>query len=289
MTIGFRLKFFFQKRITPISSLVWDVKSMWRGYRKFKHVIGNGIDLQGKQHIHIFPVLKCNLNCYFCQNKFYVDKTPYFDNTYFIEWTSYLNRMYNFHHIDINGGEPLYYKYIVELLNNLENHNIVMFTNLPKDRIHLLKNIDYKKNNIQLSVSYHPLDDKREINEFVTDFKQIPKQLSPNVHVIDVPEISFKNIRTAFAKRGVYCEALDAVVPTEHNKIGNSFSTKLCKSDMDCISPDLTVYRCTGMMLRKIQGKHISEYKFSNKHESCSYYGLCGICATQKDVCDYVS
>ena len=71
MTLGFRIKFFFQKRVTPISVLRWDLKSMWKGYRKEKYAeqYGKPIDLQGKQHIHIYPIVNCNLDCHFCQNK----------------------------------------------------------------------------------------------------------------------------------------------------------------------------------------------------------------------------
>ena len=284
MNLGFRIKFYFKKRMPELSVLKWDIKSIFYGYRKKKHVIGEPINLHGKQHIHIYPNIICNMNCYFCQNKFYVDKLPKFDWVSAVEWVSWLNRMYNFHHIDINGGEPLYYGHIVQLLNTLYKHNIVLYTNLPKERIHILKEIHCKMSNIAFNVSYHPLDEKRDIAEFCEDYKKIPKHLNPSLHVINIPEISYKNIRAAFVKRGVFIEVLDAIIPTEYNKIKENFKTVMCKSDMDCIAPDLTVYLCTGLMLRKINGKHISEYKFSNQHELCNYYGLCGICTSQRDI-----
>ena len=76
MTLSFRIKFFFQKRITPISVLKWDIKSIIKGYRKHKYAEkyvayspdrDEPIDLQGKQHVHIYPIIACNLNCHFCQ------------------------------------------------------------------------------------------------------------------------------------------------------------------------------------------------------------------------------
>ena len=284
MTLGFRIKFFFNKRVT-LTTLKWDIKALIKGYRKKKYAIpyGSPIDMQGKQHIHIYPNIQCNLDCYFCQNKFYVNKLPNFKKVSFVDWAEWLNRMYNFHHIDINGGEPLYYPQMVDLLNKLDNHNIVLYTNLPKDRVDILGRIR-KGNNITLNVSYHPLEEKRDIAEFVADYKKIPKHLNPSLHVINVPEISYKNIRAAFVMRGVFIEGLDAIVPTKYNKIKNNFKTVMCKSDMDCIAPDLTVYPCTGLMLRKINPVHISEYEFSNKHKPCDYYGLCGVCTSQRDI-----
>ena len=289
MSILKRIKFFFQKRLPTFATILWDIKSVIKGNRKRRwagyHNGGSiGIDLGGKQHVHIYPTLVCNLHCYFCQNSFYVDKLPKFNHLswhYFADW---LNRMYNFHHIDVQGGEPLLWPGIIDLLNNLHHHNIVIFTNLPKVRIHTLEQISTKTNNITLNVSYHPLEEKRDIAEFVDDFKKIPKRLLPSVHVIEIPEISYKNIRAAFASRGVFIEGLSAIVPTEHNKIKEPFKTVMCKSDMDCIAPDMKVYRCTGLMLRGIGGIPIEMYKFSNDHIKCDYYGLCGPCTAMKDV-----
>ena len=284
MTIAFRIKFFFQKRLTPISVLKWDLKSMWKGYRKEHSAGKNPIDLGGKQHIHIYPIVACHLDCYFCQNKFYVDKLPKYHAVNGYMWAGYLNRMHGFHHIDWNGGEPMNYPYFLDLINSLHNHNLVVFTNLPHNKLHLLDKIQVHDNNIQFCVSYHPLEEQRDIAEFVADFKRIPKSLHPNVHVIDVPEVSYKNVRSAFAKRGVFIEGLDAIVPTKHNKIGNDFKHVKCKSDMDCVDPELNVFPCTGLMLRQIGGIHIDDYKFKNDYIECDHYGLCGPCAAMKDV-----
>ena len=279
-----RIKFFLQKRLTPFSVLRWDIRSIIKGNRKSRYTIVCPVNLRGKQHIHIYPMLQCNLDCYFCQNKFYTDKLPYFRLTSSECWAIWINNMYNFHHIDIQGGEPLLFPGIVNLLNSLKYHNIVVFTNLPKLGLKSLKFIKTKTNNITLNVSYHPLAEKRDIAEFAEDYLQIPKRLKPSLHVIDIPEISYKNIRAAFAAKGIYIEGLSAIIPTKHNKIKNSFKTVLCKSNMDCIAPDLTVYPCTGLMLRKIGGVHISKYKFNNDFIRCNYYGLCGPCTSMKEI-----
>jgi organic radical activating enzyme len=226
------------------------------------------------------------MSCYFCQNTFYTEKLPRFERTSGFEWVSWLNRMYNCHHLDINGGEPMFYNDIVYLINNLENFNIVMFTNMPHEKLHLFHEMNTKTNNITLNVSYHPLEEKRSLTQFVNDFKTLPKRLRPTVHVIDIPEISYKNIRAAFATRGVYIESLSSIVPTQYNRITENFQTCMCKSDMDSIAPDLTVFPCSALMFRNIGGVHISEYTFTNSHIRCDYYGLCGPCLTMKDVVD---
>ena len=262
---------------------------MMKGFRQFGDAkrYGDPIDLHGKQHLHIYPVIQCQLDCYFCQNKYYTDKLPKLKITDGATWAKYLNRFYNVHHLDINGGEGMLHPDIVTILNSLTNFNIVFFTNLPRTRLHAFKEIKPGRNNIMFCVSYHPLEEERrgrDISQFIDDFKQIPKRLNPTVHVIDIPEVSYKNIRTAFAKRGIFIQALDAIVPTKYNKIRDKFRSVKCRSDMDCIAPDLNVYPCTGRMLRQISPVHIDDYKFNNDFINCDYYGLCGPCTSQKDV-----
>ncbi len=63
-----------------------------------------------------------------------------------------------------------------------------------------LKEINTKRNNITLPVSYHPLNERRSLKEFVEDFKQIPKGLHPTMHIIDVPEVSVKDMQSAFTR-----------------------------------------------------------------------------------------
>jgi len=293
-----RAKFFFQKRVSPINKVKFDLKSMRYGYRKLKHAEatttllkdGNGlkklepIDMHKKQHIHVYLNIQCGMDCYFCQNAFYVDKLPRYDKKTAVEWAGWLNKMYNFHHIDFNGGEALLHNDFVPLMNMLNHHNITVFTNMPKSKIEGLKEIKKKGNNITLSVSYHPLEEKRDINEFVDDFNRIPKWLNPTVHLINIPEVSYKNIRAAFVMRGVFIEALDAIIPTEFNRTDGPYKTVMCRSDMDCISPEMNAYRCTGLMLKKIGNTPIERYEFNNDHKKCNYYGLCGPCTSQRDI-----
>ena len=291
MTLGFRIKFFIDKRMIPYAERMWDIRSVLWGYRKKKYAIGEPIDMQGKQHLHIYPTLNCHLNCYFCQNKFYLEhaqpkyEIPYFGITSAKSWSDWLNRMYNFHHIDFNGGEPFNYPQIIEMLNRLLHHNITIFTNIPKHIIPKLKEINTRKNNIQMICSYHPLDAKRSLYQYAMDFNKIPKGLKPSLQIIDVPEVSCKDSASGFIRWGIYTRCNNAHTPTHHNPIRDKdFKTALCHSDMDCIAPDLTVYRCLGLMLRKIGGASIKNYKFSNEAEWCDYYGLCGPCTMQKDV-----
>jgi hypothetical protein len=295
MTILFRIKFFFQKRIQPLGKARWDIESVIRGYRKRKYAekFGTPINLSGKQHLHVYVTLACEHDCYYCQNKFYCEdgKYPKFKYTKADEWAYWLNRMYGFHHIDFNGGESFLHPEFIELLNLLENHNIVVFTMLPPQKLHLLDKINTKKNNITLAVSYHPLEEKRSLHEFATDFLKIPSGLKPTLQIIDVPEVSVKDNISAFVRHGIYVYGADAHTPTIHNKIDpNNLSTVSCHSDMDCIAPDLRCYRCLGIMLwdKKdvINGQHISNYHFSNDFAPCMYYagGNCGPCTLQADI-----
>ena len=157
-----------------------------------------------------------------------------------------------------------------------------MFTNNPKQQVHKWNFIQKHNNNFLILVSYHPLDEKRDIREFIEDFNKIPKWMNPIPHVIHVPEVSYKNIRAAFAARGVYIREGDPIVPTKYNAISEYYKTVVCDSDMACIAPDLKIYQCTGLMLRQIGG--VDDYDFKNKYKECKYYGLCGLCTTQRDI-----
>ena len=144
MTLGFKIKFFISKRFTPIAKIKWELKSLWKGYRTYGDAnkyrqYGDPINLHTKQHIHIYPVIQCPLSCFFCQNNFYVDKLPKLKITDGLTWVKYINRFYNVHHLDVNGGEPMLHPDIVTILNNLTNFNIVIFTNMPRNRIHIFK------------------------------------------------------------------------------------------------------------------------------------------------------
>ena len=273
----------------------WDIKSILYGYRKKKYAkrYGDPVNLSGKQHLHIYPTLACHLRCYFCQNRFYCEdgKYPKFKSSTPEEWASFLNRMYGFHHVDVNGGEGFNYHGMIELLNLLDHHNIVVFTNLPSHILPKLRNINSKKNNITLACSYHPLDEKRSVFQFAEDFKSIPKNLKPTLQIISVPEVSVKDFKSAFVRHGIYVFEADSHTPTEHNRMDkDNLKSCMCHSDMDCIAPDLTVYRCLGLMLweikDKINGKHISEYEFNNGWQRCDYYvgGNCGPCTLQADI-----
>ncbi len=150
----------------------------------------------------------------------------------------------------------------------------------------LLQEINTKQNNITLPVSYHPLNERRSLKEFVEDFKQIPKGLNPTMHIIDVPEVSVKDMQSAFTRDGIYTFRADAHTPTEHNKLTPPFRKAWCKSDMDCISPELKVFKCLGLMLRNIEGVPIEDHAPTNEPQLCDYWGLCGPCTMQAEIWD---
>ena len=126
ITPWFRLKFFFEKRIQPKEKIRWDIKATLWGYRKKKYAdkYGKPIDLQGKQHIHLYHTMVCGKDCYFCQNKFYVNSFPKYNYATPKEWASWVNRFYNYNHIDLNGGDIMFYDRFWDFFNLLDHHNI---------------------------------------------------------------------------------------------------------------------------------------------------------------------
>ena len=273
--IKLKVKFFISKRLIDVNKARWELVATFKPMRKgeIKH--------HHHDHIHIYPTpsIFCNYNCYFCQNSFYVKDLPEYKWRSAYEWTQFLNKV-SVHHIDINGGEPMLYSQIVKLMNGLDNHNVVMFTNNPLP--HLWEEMKKGNNNIMICVSYHPLEEKRSIKQFADDFKMIPSYLKPTMHMINIPEISLKNIRGQFAYQGVFITGLDAIIPTKHNQIEEKFSTVMCDSGMVAIAPNMTVFDCPALMLRKIGGKSIDDYDWEAVMKKCDYYGLCGpICSSK--------
>ena len=251
---------------------------------------GDPIDLHGKEHIHPYLTTLCQFNCHYCQNLFYVKKHLNIKERAPEVWAGLLNRMHNFDHIDIQGGEPTNYWHgegLFRLLNKLYDHNIVVFTNNPHHNVEKWKWITKNnKNNFLIYVTYHHIEEERtgrSIHQFIRDFQSIPQWLHPVCSTVVAPEVSYKNIRAYFAAKGVYLVGSECIVPTERNKVIDRNKTVMCRNSMVCISPDLKVYMCPGLMFNDIGGVSADEYDWRNIQKQCDHFGLCGPITTGKD------
>lgn len=278
------------RRIHPVPKILFNLhgKLMPKRPRWLAKRHGDPINAKG-DHLHIYLTLRCNFQCYFCINRQYCEK-PHdgwseADGT---RWLMYLNRLYNIHQLYIQGGEPLLHRDIVRIINGLNGFNLCIYTNLPHARMDKIKQIRAGSNNVIMLISYHPLQDSRSVNQFVDDFKQIPRGIKKHVHLIETPEVSYKLYARAFRRYGVFLERQDVSMLTEHNPIAKDrFRSVWCNSNMEVVSPDMRVYRCLGLMLRHIDDytRHLADYDFENAgFESCDYYGLCGQCSTAKEI-----
>lgn len=277
------------RRIHPVAKIMFNLhgKLMPRRPKWLAYFDGPPINAKG-DHLHIYLTLRCNFKCYFCINRQYTTKPHHggfeVDGN---RWLAYLNRLYNIHQIYLQGGEPFLHKDIVQIINGLAGFNICIYTNLPHSEMDKIKQIKPGLNNIILLISYHPLEDKRAVNQFVDDFNQIPRGIKKHVHMIEIPEVSYKLYARAFRRLGVHLERQDVSLPTEHNPIKKDhFKTVLCKSNMEVIGPDMRLYRCLGLMLTQPDNYlNLYDYDFETAgFEPCDFYGLCGQCSTAKEI-----
>jgi len=279
----------FSRRIHPWPKVLFNLHGKLKPYRKYKTAkkYGEPINAIG-DHLHIYLTLRCQYKCYYCVNLQYVhNPASGWTEISGKEWLKYLNRLYNLKQLYLQGGEPLLHPDFEEIINGLDNFNICIYTNLPHSKMDIVKLLNAKNNNVIMLCSYHAINDKRSVNEYVEDFNQIPKGIKKHVHLIDVPEVSYKLYASAFRRYGIFLERQDCSILTEHNPIAyNKFRRVFCNSHMEVVSPDMNVYRCLGLMLRKYDNYtvHLKDYNFVNNADYCDYYGLCGQCSTAKEI-----
>lgn len=284
-----KIELAFDRRVHPRDNIRYLIAKKLKGFRKYKTAkkYGTPINAMG-DHLHCYLTLRCNYNCYFCVNKqFGIYNAPTIERTG-NEWVTYLNKLYNLGELFLQGGEPFLHIDTVDIINNLHAFNITIFTNLPHHKMDEIKKIKPGDNNIIFKVSYHPLDDKRSINQFCVDYKKIPDGIKKAVHVIDIPEVSYSLSARAFQRYGIYLGREDVSLKTPYNIIGKDVNTKtvMCNSHMEIVAPNMTVYRCLGLMIRGINDytKQLNKYDFTAGFERCDYYGICGQCSTAKEI-----
>lgn len=277
------------RRIHPLPKIVFRMRTKLRGVRSRQLAAKHGTPIDAKgDHLHIYLTLRCDLGCYFCVNLQYANRPAQgWHEVSADQWLTYLNRLYNLEELYLQGGEPLLHRGFVDILNGLDGFNICVYTHLPRQSVGILSRLKPRNNNIIFLCSYHPLNDKRAVNEYVDDFRQIPRGIKKQVHIIEVPEVSYMLYARAFRRYGIYLERADVSVLTQHNPIAqNQFARVLCNSHMEVVSPDMRVYRCLGLMLRHYDDytKHLKDYDFTAGFQECRYYGLCGQCSTAKEI-----
>jgi organic radical activating enzyme len=285
-----RIRLKISRWVHPVPKILFNLhgKLMPKRPKRIAKKYGQPINAKG-DHLHIYLTLRCNFKCYFCVNRQYADR-PHkgWIETNGATWLSYLNRLYDLHQLYLQGGEPFLHSDIVEIINGLDGFNVCIYTNLPHSQMDKIRQIRPGSNNIIMLISYHPLQDKRAVNEFVDDFRQIPAGILKHVHLIETPEVSYKLYARAFRRYNVFLERQDVSLATEHNVIPkDKFQQVWCNSNMEVVSPDMRVYRCLGLMLRHCDDytKHLADYNFEQAgFKPCDYYGLCGQCATAKEI-----
>ena len=283
------LKLKISRRIHPVDKMLFHLHCKLRGARKYETACkyandSQCIDASGDSSLHLYLTLRCNLKCYFCVNKQY-GLTPAFKESWGVDWLQYLNRIYNIKQLHIQGGEPMLHKDFFYIVNGLDDYNVCIFTNLPHKYIDEVSKMKVNNNNIILLISYHPLNDERPVNQFVDDLRRIPKGIKWAVHLIDIPEVSYKLYARAFRKYDIFLERQDVSLTTEHYNIPvTGFKSVYCKSNMATVAPDMSLYRCVGLMLRRTDPVSVYDYNFNPDFEICNFYGLCGQCTTAKEI-----
>jgi len=269
------------KRIHPWGYVLYDVKRSLKGLRSLKiaQKYGEPIDCRGTHHIHVYLTFRCTNNCYFCANKLTVKSLPKYSEASGEHWLNYFNRLHNILEINFQGGEPTIHDDFHNIINRLDNFNVIVFTNLNEQHFWKVQELKPNNNNIILKCSYHPLDEKADVNSFAERIKAVPKGIICVPHVVKIPEVSYQVYKDAFLRCGIQL-AQDEVIRDVDN-----FKTVICDNHEKAFSPDMKIYPCVTHILRQSENfRTIDEYDFSPLKVKCHIYPKCGLYQPYKTV-----
>lgn len=297
--MGLSVKNKISRRIHPVPYLLYNWEAKLKGHRSRRRAQKHGEPVEVlTDHVHCYITLSCNFKCYFCVNRLYTEVMPNFTCARAEKWLYLINRLYGLHEIYLQGGEPSLHPDFVEIVNGLDGYNVCVFTNLPKETIHKFKQLRKNNNNIILKISYHPytthegVQPEESVNLFVRRLRQIPKGIKWQVHLIDITEVSFSLYARAFRRYNVVIHREDfSYEPQLRNFDMSAGSHVYCRSNMEVISPDMRIYPCLGLMMKKVQESSVpamSVKSIKPVFRPCNYYGLCGQCSTAKEI-HYIS
>ena len=256
-------------------------------------------------YIGVYLIDKCHLKCPYCI-------TTHHDSLFFKvhmgklsarEWIEGLNRLELPEGVPVTlqGGEPLLYRGVWEILENIR-HKVDIMTALPPfltaDHFRRLKTLQWNQREApypRIRVSYHK--GQNDYKELIPRIAEIQEVVSIGLYYIEHPsytEEEIADLKQYAARYGVELRSKEFL--GEYN--GRFYGTMrwpeavrgrrvgrrvLCKNTVAPIAPDGTIYLCHSDLYfarKNLALGHIldEEFSFPSIHQPCDNYGLCSEC-----------
>jgi len=260
---------------------------------------------QNYDYVGVYLIDKCHLSCPYCI-------TTHHDSAFFKrslrkltaeEWIKGLNRLElpSDVPITLQGGEPLIYKDVWDILENVR-HKIDIMTALPsfltKEHFLKLKTLAWNQRSAPyptIRVSYHKgQNNYKELIEKIAELQEI---LSIGLYYLEHPSHTQEEIAEfkEYAKKfnvelrskeflGEYNGKIYGTLRYPDSVIGKVKGINvLCKNTVVPIAPDGNIYRCHSDLYFNREELALGNvldgtFEFSQEYLPCQYYGLCSEC-----------
>lgn len=256
-------------------------------------------------YVGVYLIDKCHLKCPYCitthhNSKFFKEHMGSLTTK---QWIEGLNRLElpEGLPISLQGGEPLLYKGVWEILENVR-HKVDIMTALPpflkRDHFLKLKTLDWNKREApypRIRVSYHNgQNDYRDIIQRIADIQDL---VSIGLYYIEHPDYiegEISDLKAYAEKHNVELRSKE-FLGEYHGKhygtmlypdaaAGRNLGKKvLCKNTVIPIAPDGTIYPCHSDLYfarkeRALGNILDANFEFPSRHLPCRNYGLCSEC-----------
>lgn len=232
---------------------------------------------QWKEIPRIYMTLKCNLNCPYCADGIFYDKS---NMGYSLlppdKWIEIISGL-KCNTIILTGGEPSLYPNLQKVINAVDKH-FMIDTNLSPSFTKLLNNLRRPVSVFGSIHIYGGLDVRESVIKNLKILK-VSKNLYYSVHMIDV-----ENNRKVLNDYLNYFKLKNIPVTISRNQFVNNeacagkFKKKVkCSYNQFYIGPDGNRYFCVSKLIRNAKDG-IIDYGIKNPEIICHEYGWCSPC-----------
>jgi len=222
-----------------------------------------------KPTLRIFLTPKCNGNCPYCTNQQYSEAKSQYDYEHLAVniMAQGLKRFYGLYQYYFSGGECALLDEFPQLIQEMNNANIVILTNLSDKSVENINKIGKTNNNILLDVSCHP--HMMELSHFIENCKQV--NFEKKVHVVYFPEIPVVEIIGKLREHGIRAFWSFGY----QQKVIRKTVAVICKATNFHVAPDGGIHPCrTRTVLNRVPLGYVYDDKLDifNSSITCSDY-----------------
>ncbi len=232
-----------------------------------------------KEIPRIYLTLRCNLNCLYCSNGIFYDKSEMgYSNLKYDTWIEIISSLKS-KTIILSGGEPSLYAGLSNIINAVNKHFLI-FTNLPNNFGKFLSDLNKP---VSVYASIHNINDglefKKNVLSNIRMLETSKNCLYYSVHIVD-----FENNRKIISDYVDYFQQYGIPITVNRNQFVNNIScTGKFKKAVKChykhfyIGPDGNRYICVSKLVRNVKDG-IMSYGTTLPEMICDEYGWCSPC-----------